>query len=283
MDKRIGENWHRVVVIPFETPNFAIGIFLADAQKYLMASAYYVIGIYRCAQVRDQMGRYGLQETIQVWDASLPVIVFSPSPEDARNLFENEMRKPAEEEKHPREITIRKVSIAPIGGQLLTESGNVPLTWSKILEKSDALLQSTPVDDFEQGYWVDANTVVPSDKISFSVGTLESSVPDDVRSGLNWSADKQFFFLLHVLSPPVPPPPPAYEQEGDPVESETPDEPSPEEIEEMNVTLSETVAVIQARNSVAAAWLWRKYAANTPWNNLAIRITPLCGTIGMPN
>jgi hypothetical protein len=228
------------------------------------------------------MGRYGSQETIQVWDASLPVIVFSPSPEQARSLFENELRKPSEEEKGPREVTIRKVFVVPFLDQLLTESGNVPLNWPKILEKSDSLLQSTPMDDFEQGYWVDADAVVPSDKISFSVGTLESSVPEDVRSGLNWSSDKQFFFLLHVLSPAARPPPPAYEQEDEQAESERPEEPSPEEIEEMNVTLSETLAVIQARNSVAAAWLWRKYAANTPWINHAIRITPLYGTVGQP-
>ena len=175
---------------------------------------------------------------------------------------------------------MRKVHVAPFVEQLLTESGNVPLNWALILEEAGSLLQSTSVDDFEQGYWVDVDQIVPSDKLSFSVGTLESDVPEEVRSGLNWSGGKQFFFFLKVLPLPSPPVIPAYEQEPEDVESEGPGEPSATEIDEMNVTLPETVAVIQARNSIAAAWLWRRYAANTQWTANPIRISPLCGTVG---
>ena len=177
---------------------------------------------------------------------------------------------------------MRKVHVAPFVEQLLTESENVPLSWARILEKADSLLQSTPVDDFEQGYWVHVDQVVQSDKLSFSVGTLESDVPEEVRSGLNWTGEKQFFFFLKVLPLPSPPVIPGYEQEIENDESEGPEEPSATEIDEMNVTLPETVAVIQARNSIAAAWLWRRYAANTQWNANAIRISPLCGTVGEP-
>jgi len=115
-----------------------------------------------------------------------------------------------------------------------------------------------------------------------SIGTLESDVPEDVRSGLNWSSNKQFFFFLKVLPVPAPPVIPSYEQEFEDVDNEGPEEPSQTEIDEMNVTLPETVAVIQARNSIAAAWLWRTYAAKTQWNANAIRISPLCGTVGEP-
>jgi hypothetical protein len=209
------------------------------------------------------------------------VIAFSPSEDEARSLFESELLKQPEGEETEREVTIRNIFVAPVVGQLLTESGNVPLNWTNILEKSQAVVEATPMDDFEQGYWVDVDTIIPSDKMSFSVGTLESNVPEDVRSGLNWSSDKQFFFLLQVLPPPAPPPIPAYEEvEG--IESESAEEPAQTEIDEMGVVLPETVAVVQARNSVAAAWLWRKYAANTQWKNNAIRIIPLCGTIGEP-
>ena len=147
----------------------------------MASNAYYLTAIYTCAQVRET-SRNGPRDAIQVWDASSDAIVFSGSPDEAQRLFESELSKQPEGE-NPREITMRKVSVAPIVGHLLTESGTVPLNWARVLEKADSLLQSTPVDDFDQGYWVDVDQVVPSDKKSFSVGTLESDVPAEVRSG----------------------------------------------------------------------------------------------------
>jgi hypothetical protein len=250
------------------------------AQKWLMPSnAYYLTAIYTCAQVRRDT-QSGAGGTIEVWDASLSVIAFSTSSEQAQRLIENALREQSSDD-IKKEITIRKFYEAPIIGQLLTETGNAPLNWPQILETSDSLLQSAPLDDFEQGYWVDVDQTVRPDKLSFSLGTLQSDVPEDVRSGLNWSGEKQFFFRLSVL--PLPSPQiPAYEVQVDDLETVDSKEPSPAELDEMNVILPEAVAIIQARNSVAAAWLWRRYAANTQWNHHAIRITPMCGTVGEP-
>jgi hypothetical protein len=251
-----------------------------SAQKWRVPSnAYHLTGIFRCAQVRETPGQSGPQETIQVWDGSSDMIVFGSSPDEAQRLFEAGLLDQPKDER-PRQVTIRKISLAPVVGQLLTESGTAPLNWPKILVKADAGTESGPGEDFEQGYWVDVDKTVRADKLSFSIGTLPSDVPDEVRSGLNWSGEKQFFFLLEVLPLAAPPAPPVFEMEG--VESEPSDEPSTEEIEVMNVTLPETVAVIQARNSVVAAWLWRRYAANTQWNGQMIQITPLCGAMGEP-
>ena len=86
-----------------------------------------------------------------------------------------------------------------------------------------------------------------------------------------------------AAAPPVPAYDVAESEEGGETEDDGSQEPSPTEIEAMNVTFPETVALIQARNSVAAAWLWRKFAAGTQWNVNAIRITPLCGTVGEPD
>jgi hypothetical protein len=220
------------------------------------ANAYYLTVIYRSAQVRRN--RQSGSETIEITDASLPVIVFSPSSDAAQSLVENALRE-QEPGESPKEITIRKFYEAPIVDQLLTESGNVPLNWPQILKKMDSLLESTPVDDFEQGYWVDVDQVVPSDNISFSLGTIESNVPEDVRSGLNWSGEKHFFFLLKVLPLPAPPQIPTYEPEDEDAESERSGEPSPEEIEAMNATLPDTVAVIQAP-SMAVEKICGKYS-----------------------
>jgi hypothetical protein len=258
----------------------------------MAANAYYVTGTYTCAQVRTPGTSDPRGGTIEVFDSFWDAIVFANSSEEAHELFGTALCEPQEGEgENPREVTVRKIAVAPIVDRLLTESGDVPLTWAKILEQSNSLVESTPADDFEQGYWVDVDAVVPSDKISFSVGTLESNVPEDVRSGLNWSSNKQFYFLLKVLPLPLPPRP-AYEIEteagvGD-EDVDAGNEPDPSEepgiggIDVVKATWPEIVAVIQARNSVAAAWLWRRYAANTqtPWTNNAIQITPMCTTIG---
>ena len=156
----------------------------------------------------------------------------------------------------------------------------------------EASLESTPVDDFEQGYWVDVDQVVRPDKLSLSAGTLESEVPEDIRSGLNWSGNKQFFFLFSILAPPPPPPNPGAEFETERPELAEPigedaqesKEISPEELYETfpDACNKEAVALVQARNSVVAAWLWRRYAVNTPFSANQIRIEPWPGTLGNP-
>ena len=248
----------------------------------MAAVAYYVTAIYTCTQVRESPGRAGPRDSIQIWDAGFSQIVFAQSPDEAQSLFEAALREQPEGE-NPREIVIRKIAVAPVVDQLLTETGNLPLDWPKIRDQEESGVPSTPMDDFEQGYWVDADQVVRPDKLSFSIGTIQSDVPEDVGSGLNWS-DKQFFFLLNVLPLPAPPLSPDNEPEGETADSEEEgsNEPSPSEIEAMNVIFPETVALIQARNSVVAAWLWRRYAATTRLNANAIRIVPPCGTVGQP-
>jgi hypothetical protein len=40
-------------------------------------------------------------------------------------------------------------------------------------------------------------------------------------------------------------------------------------------------ALVEARNSVVAAWLWRKYAADTRLAQNEIQITPCCSFVPM--
>ena len=75
------------------------------------------------------------------------------------------------------------------------------MDWPQISRQVNDILQATPVDDFEQGYWVDLNQALPPGKISFDIGSLKRDLPEEFRSGLNWSPDKKFFFLVSVLSP----------------------------------------------------------------------------------
>ncbi|MGH7992195.1 MAG: hypothetical protein ACREDQ_01655 [Limisphaerales bacterium] len=247
-------------------------------------NAYLFTAVATRSQVRPVGGRYGETNTTQTWDACATQIVFGDSPDEAQKQFETWLRMTPEGE-NPAEVTIRKIAAAQLVDQLFTESGGAPLNWPQILKQVESQLQSTPVDDFEQGYWVDVDQVVRPEKLSFSAGTLQSDVPEDIRSGLNWSSDKKFLFVLSVLSPLAP----QAERVDDPDSDEPPDEdaekPGPIGIGELYGTFpqaldKEAAALIQARNSVVAAWLWRRYAAGTRLAANAIRIDPWCGAIG---
>ena len=227
--------------------------------------------------------------SLQVWDSCSSQIVLGDSPDEAQSQFETWLRTTPEGE-NPVDIKIRKIAAAQFVDQLFTESGGTPIDWPKILKLVESELESTSADDFEQGYWVDVDQVVRPDKLSFSAGTLQSDVPEDIRSGLNWSSDKKFLFVLSVLSPPAPPAEPVDEPEMDVPDSdesqdENPEEPKPIGIGELYGTFpqaldKEAAALIQARNSAVAAWLWRRYAANTRLTANSIRIDPWCGVIG---
>jgi hypothetical protein len=144
------------------------------------------------------------------------------------------------------------------------------------------------VDDFEQGYWVDINQAVPPGKISFDVESLKRDLPEDIRSGLNWSPDKKFFFLVSVLSPRPLPVIPADELESnapdrDDADDENVDDKEPE-LDGFVAALPEmrdkdAAALVEARNSVVAAWLWRKFAAGTRLAPNEIQIDPCCSFI----
>jgi hypothetical protein len=249
-------------------------------------NAYLFTAVATRSQVRPVMGRYGMANTIQTWDACATQIVFGESPNEAQRQFETWLRATPEGE-NPAEVTIRKIAATQFVDQLFTESGGTPLNWPEILKLAESQLQSTPMDDFEQGYWVDVDQVVRPDKLSFSAGTLQSDVPENIRSGLNWLSDKKFLFVLSVLSPLAPPAEPLDEREdsnSDESSDENPEKSAPISIGELYATFpqaldKEAAALIQARNSVVAAWLWRRYATNTRLAANAIRIDPWCGAI----
>lgn len=252
-------------------------------------NAYLYSGVTTRSQVRPATGRSGVVDTIQTWDACGTQIVFGDAPEEAQKQFETWLRATPEGE-NPVKVTIRKIAAAQFIDRLFTESGDMPLNWLEILKRAESQLQSTSMDDFEQGYWVDVDQAVRPEKLSFSAGTLQSDVPEDIRSGLNWLSDRKFLFVLSVLSPPSLPAEPLDEPETDEDDlAESADEnvekTEPISIGELYATFpqaldKEAAALIQARNSVVAAWLWRRYAANTRLAANAIRIDPWCGAIG---
>ena len=257
-------------------------------------NAYLFCALATIAQVRPNQGHRGPAEELQVWDSFDTSIILAENPETAQTQFEGWLQTAAEGE-NPRKVRIKKLSAAQLVDQLLTESGAASLDWMAIVQQSLIQLESTPVDDFEQGYWVDVDQCIRPEKLSFDVATLQQELPEDIRSGLNWSSEKKFYFVLSVLTPPPapPPPPPGFTDSADaesPQLAEIPDEDSAAtDIAEVQRLLAlypqgadkEAAALIQARNSVVAAWIWRKYAADTNLVTNQIRIDPFCGVMGI--
>src|ERR1035438_9563038 len=153
-------------------------------------------------------------DSIRNWDSCMSAIIYGGDTQQAQKRFEAWCRRTPEGE-NPIETEIKKVVAAQFVDELLTESGGRPLDWPEISRQVNDILQATPVDDFEQGYWVDMNQAVPPGKISFDVESLKKGLPEDIWSGLNWSQEKKFYFLISVLGPRPSPAYPPDELESD--------------------------------------------------------------------
>jgi hypothetical protein len=239
------------------------------------------------SQVRPTSVRGGQTvDRLQTWDTCASAIIYGGDAEQAQKRFEAWCRLIPDGE-NPVEMDFKKIVAAQFADELLTESGGQPLDWQQISRQVNDILQATPADDFEQGYWVDIEQAVPPGKISFDIEALKKGLPEDIRSGLNWSADKKFFFLLSVLAPrPSPAFPAELETDArihDDAADENPDDEQPD-LDGFVATLpemrdKEAAALVEARNSVVAAWLWRKFAANTRLASNEIQIDPCCSFI----
>lgn len=221
-------------------------------------------------------------ETLQTWDSTSSAIFHGPDAETAQQCFEAWLCQPQDAEQ-PSQTVVKKIVAAQLVDQLLTESGNLTLGWPEIAQRTWDRLQTIEQDDFEQGYWVELNQVCPPENISADLDSLQRELPDDIRSGLNWDPEKQFYFLLTILSPWSPP------AAGPEVPDELPpdsDDTAMETDKAADLDLSvqqlpelrdkEAAALIQARNSVVAAWLWRKYATDTRLAHNEIYVTACC-------
>ena len=138
-------------------------------------------------------------DRLQTWDSCITAIVYGGDAERAQKKFETWCCTSPEGE-NAVETVIKRIVAAQFIDQLLAETGGEPPDWPELSGQAYDVLQAIPVDDFEQGYWVEINEVVPPGKISFNIETLKQGLPEDIRSGLNWSPDKKFFFLVSVQS-----------------------------------------------------------------------------------
>jgi len=214
----------------------------------------------------------------------LSSIVCAANVDDARKRFEVWLCAPPEGESAI-QTHIHTLMATPFVDQLLTEKETVPIDWPQIARQAQTDMESIPADDFDQGYWVDVNAFCQP---GASLEALRRDLPEDIRSGLNWAEDKQFFFLLSVLAPP----PPEFAEEpeaGDPDAAQSEEENArtgrfgPDALQIVYPVLAEkeVAVLIRARNAAVAAWLWRNYASNTKLAGNPIRIDPWCGGLGL--
>ena len=224
-------------------------------------------------------GQTGLSP--RVWTSCTSQIVCADDVEEAQKRFEELLcaQRPGES---PIETVVNRIFGAQMVDELLTEKETVPMDWVGLAWQAQADLESNSNPECDPGYWLDANEInLPAS----SVEELQKALPEELRSGLNWAEDKQFFFVVSVLAPPSSAPSAEIEDDrtGESVaEAESapvPDDPDghfPELVEKM------AAAVIRARNSAVAVWLWRNQAAGTGLAGPQIRIDPWSGIIG-PN
>lgn len=239
-------------------------------------------------QICPTPGRGGqMMNQLQTWDSCMRVIIYGGDGKQAQQRFKDWL-SPAPDIEYPAQIQIKRVVAAQFVDQLFTESGSQVLDWPQIAQQIQDLLQNAAVDDFEQGYWVDINQTLPPGKVGASLESLKRDLPEDIRSGLNWSPDKQFFFLVSILRPRAMPTYPADEPDD---AASAPDSTGNEALTGGRAALDESVAalaemrdlaavaLVQARNSVVAAWLWRRHAADTPLARNEIHLAPCCDLI----
>ena len=221
------------------------------------------------------------------WDTCMSAIICGGDPARAQKEFEAYCQVPTEGQE-PMETRIKKVVAGQFVDQLLTESGSEPLDWSQIAARVLDPEALPATDDFEQGYWVDVNQAVPGGKIASDVETLKRDLPEDIWSGLNWSPEKRFLFVVSILSPPPPPPDPDAEFEPEAMDRNEEDEETGQDSEVgldsaiaslPELREKEAVALVEARNSVVAGWLWRRFAAGTPLASNEIQIGPCSNLI----
>jgi len=214
-----------------------------------------------------------------LFDTCSSVIYHDCDEPSARARFEDGLQHGGRaEDEHPRKI--EQITVSPIVDRLFTETGDEPLDWAAVDAQAGQVLEAGEAAYEQQGYWADCNELVSPARLASDIASLQRNLPDEVRSGLNWSAEAQNYFLVSalVICSPVEPEPDYDNPEPTDVEGDLPgghrEAPFPE------LAAKEATAVIKARNTVVAAWLWRRYAAETPLARNPIRVDGWCAVVG---
>jgi hypothetical protein len=219
-------------------------------------------------------------------DGCSTFIIYGGDEESAWKAFEQGLLRPDNKEE-PSLTKVEKIVGAPVLEQLLTETGDEPIDWPNMEATVAQSLENAETEEVGQGYWVDPNECFASGPLPPNLESLQNTLPDELRSGLNWNGDKTYFFLVTVLSPPAPEPEIADWTESEDVSGADAEDPEVQHAAELSfrqrlapfpgMADKELAVLVRARNSVVSAWLWKKYALTTPLAQNRIRIDSWCG------
>ncbi|HSU57357.1 MAG TPA: hypothetical protein VLT36_25165 [Candidatus Dormibacteraeota bacterium] len=238
-----------------------------------------------CSQVRAVGGVRG-GRTLQTWDTVMSAIVYGPDVTQAQQTFERWCLRSGGGE-DPIETEIKKIVGAQLVAQLLTETGAEPIDWPQFSQRLiDSLLENEPEQDPPsdrgEGYWVDVQEAVSVEMAALEPESLRRGLPEDVASGLNWSTEKNFVFLATCLAPAAV----ILGRYDDSEESESKEEHGEARVPlDISVTSlpemrhKEAAALVKARNSVVAGWLWRRFLADGPLARREILIRQCCAIL----
>jgi hypothetical protein len=136
-------------------------------------------------------------------DSCLSLIVYGGEAEEAQAGFEAWLLRYREGD-NPTPTQIEKLVAAPVVENLFTESTDKAIDWPQVVNEAQIAMEKTEPDSAEEGHWVDCDAEVKPGSQIPDIESLQRGLPESIRSGLNWSANKKFFFLVSALSPPQP-------------------------------------------------------------------------------
>jgi hypothetical protein len=218
------------------------------------------------------------------------LIIYGGEEVSARKAFEDWLLSPNYGE-NPIPTKVIKIIGAPVMDHLLTETDSILINWDEICQEAQKSLDET-AEDTGQGYWVDCDSYVKLGALSPDIELLRRDLPEAVAADLNWSGDKTYFFLVSLLSPPPPPAQYAEEPEAEGISSAR--DPEDQASEDPlgtdsaaygqsfpELTGRELAILARARNSVVAAWLWKRCAVTTLYAGNSIRVDGWCGAVSI--
>ena len=217
----------------------------------------------------------------QVVDDCVSLIICGGDAEEARARFEVWLLGDGSEA-----VKIERVQTTPFVDRLFTEAGPVSLDWKAVATQLNACDEAGFDDHSQAGYWVDVNQMIAPGTLAPDVEVLRTELPEDVREGINWSPDREFYYLLSALSPQ--PMQGAVETGDADLEDQSTLGATAElgwlNLRERDARFAEmaekkVVVLIRARNSVVATWLWQSYSALQRLPACELRIDPLFGIL----
>ena len=134
------------------------------------------------------------------------------------------------------EKQLQRLLITPVASDMIAETQVAPVDWLQLRARTQGAAESEPADDSLAGYWIAPADCPPAEARPRDLAALQATLDEDLRAGLNWAATPQFCYLLSVFAT---------------AEAEEP----------------ESAVIVEARNAVAAIWLWQGRAgsqANLP-------------------